>query len=174
MTKKIFFILIIIFFSSNAFSTNIRVLDFQQIIENNTNLLLLYEKIDKDQEVHKVKFNNEELYLEKEFQRIDKLNLILEASELQKEIENYNLKLNDFNEKINKFNSHYDKQINNFKNNIINIILDVLKKYSEDNKIDLILDTNNYILSSNSINITNLIKNEVNNKKIDISFEKYK
>ena len=173
MTKKFFFILIIIFFSSNAFSTNIRVLDFQQIIENNTNLLLLYEKIEKDQEVHKVKFNNEELYLEKEFQRIDKLNLILEASELQKEIENYNLKLNDFNEKINKFNSHYDKQINNFKNNIINIILDVLKRYSEDNNIDLILDSNNYILSSNSINITNLIKDKVNKQQIEINFEKY-
>ena len=173
MTKKFFFILIIIFFSSNAFSTNIRVLDFQQIIENNTNLLLLYEKIEKDQEVHKVKFNNEELYLEKEFQRIDKLNLILEASELQKEIENYNLKLNDFNEKINKFNSHYDKQINNFKNNIINIILDVLKKYSEDNKIDLILDSNNYILSSNSINITDIIQEQVNKVTIEIEFEKY-
>ena len=58
-------------------------------------------------------------------------------------------------------------------NKIINIILDVLKKYSEVNKIDLILDSNNYILSSNSINITDLIKNQVNKQIIEISFEKY-
>jgi Skp family chaperone for outer membrane proteins len=49
----------------------------------------------------------------------------------------------------------------------------ILKKYSEDNKIDLILDSNNYILSSNSINITDLIKDQVNKKKIEINFEKY-
>ena len=173
MTFRIFLTLLIIIFSSSAFSTNIRVLDFQKVIESNTNLILLYEKIENDQKSHKKKFNNEELNLQSEFKRIEKLNLILDPSALEKEIEIYNLKLNNFNETINKYNLHYDKQINNLKNKIINIILDVLKKYSEDNKIDLILDSNNYILSSNSINITNFIKNEVNKQIIEISFEKY-
>ena len=173
MTNKILLTFIIITFSSSAFSTNIRVLDFQKIIENNTSLFLLYEKIEKDQFAHKEKFNNQELNLENEYKRIEKLNLILEPSELEKEIENYNFKLNNFNETIKDFNLHYDKQINNLKNKIINIILDVLKKYSEDNKIDLILDSNNYILSTNSINITNLIEDQVNKKKIEINFEKY-
>ena len=59
------------------------------------------------------------------------------------------------------------------KNTIINIILEVLKKYSEDNKIDLILDSQNYILSSNSINITDLIEAQVSSKEIEINFEKY-
>jgi Skp family chaperone for outer membrane proteins len=68
---------------------------------------------------------------------------------------------------------HYDSQINDLKNNILNITLDVLKNYSDENKIDLILDSNNYILSSNSINITNVIKEQVNKKKLEISFEKY-
>ena len=145
----------------------------QKIIENNSNLKLLYDKINIDQEVHKKKFNNDELNLQNEFDRIDKLNLILEPSELEKEIKNYNLKLNNFNATVENFNLHYDMQINNLKNKIINIILDVLKKYSEDNKIDLILDSNNYILSSNSINITNFIKDEVNKQKIEINFEKY-
>tara|TARA_X000000368_G_scaffold412954_1_gene400183 strand:- start:17 stop:541 length:525 start_codon:yes stop_codon:yes gene_type:complete len=171
---RILLTLIIIIFSSSVFSTNIRVLDLQKVVESNTNLFLLYKKIEKDQEIHKEKFINEELNLESEFKRIEKLNLILETSELEKEIENYNLKLNNFNNKIKDFNLHYDKQINNLKNKIIDIILDVLKKYSEDNKIDLILDSNNYILSSNSINITNFIKDEVNTQTIEISFEKYK
>ena len=174
MTIRIILTSIVIIFSSSAFSTNIRVLDFQKVIESNTNLFLLYEKIENDQESHKKKFNNEESNLENEFKRIDKLNLILEPSELDKEIEKYNLKLNNFNDTINKFNLHYDKQISDLKNEIIAIILDVLKKYSEDNKIDLILDSNTYILSSNSINITNFIKDEVNKQKIEISFEKYK
>ncbi len=174
MNFRSIFIAIIIFISStSAFSTNIRVLNFQTVIESNTNLFLLYEKIEKDQESHKKIFNEEESYLESEYQRIEKLNLILEASELEKEIENYNTKLNNFNNTIKNFNLHYDKQINDLKNEIVNIILDELKKYSEDNKIDLILDSNNYILSSNSINITNLIKDLVNKQKIEIRFEKY-
>jgi len=173
LTIRVFLIFTALIFSSNAFSSNIRVLDFQKVIENNSNLFLLYDKIENDQRVHKEKFNSEELYLESEFKRIEKLNLILEPSELEKEINNYNLKLNNFNTKIENFNLHYDKQINNLKNKIVNITLDALKIYSEDNKIDLILDSNNYILSSNSINITELIIVEVNKKKIEISFEKF-
>ena len=173
MTIRILLTFIVISFSSNAFSTNIRVLDFQNVIENNINLSILFKKIENDQEVHKEKFNMEELILENEFKRIEKLNLILDSSELEKEIDSYNTKLNNFNNKIEQFNLHYDKQINNLKNKIVNLILDSLKNYSEDNKIDLILDSNNYILSSNSINITNLIKDQLSKTKIEISFEKY-
>ena len=173
MKIKIFLTFIFFFLNSSIFANNIRVLDFQKIIENNTNLSLLYEQIDKDQILHKEKFKNEEIILQNEFERIEELNLILDPIELQKEIDIYNLKLNNFNEKIEKLNLHYETQVNNLRNRIINIILDQLKKYSEDNKIDLILDSNNYILSSNSINITNLIMEKVNKQKIEISFEKY-
>lgn len=164
---------IIITFSPSVFSTNIRVLDFQKIIQNNTSLVLLYDLINKDQLIHTNIFTNEETNLQKELERIEELNLILEPEEFEKEVEIYNQKLKNFNDKIEKFNLHYELQVNDFKNKIINKILDVLKKYSEDNNIDLILDSNNYILSNNSINITDLIEEKVNNKKIEINFEKY-
>jgi Skp family chaperone for outer membrane proteins len=170
---RIFLIFIIISFSTKAFATNIRVLDFQHIIENNINISILYDKIDKDQIFHKENFKKEELNLKKELDRIEKLKLILESAELEKEIDNYNNQLNNFNDKIQKFNLHYELQINNLKNRIVNIILEILKQYSEDNKIDLVLDSNNYVLSSNSINITDIIKDKVSNKSIEINFEKY-
>ena len=173
MNFKIILTFLIIIFSSNAFSINIRVLDFQSIVDNNINLPILYDQINKDQEIHKNKLKNEEINLQDELKRIEELNLILEPIELEKEIENYNTKLNNFNDKVEKFNSHYDLQINNLKNKIINIILEELKKFFEDNNIELILDSNNYILSSNSINITNLIQDEVNKINIEINFEKY-
>ena len=173
MIIRIFLIFIIISFSTNALSTNIKVLDFQHIIENNINISILYDKIDKDQIFHKENFKKEELNLKNELDRIEKLKLILESAELEKEIENYNNQLNNFNDKIQKFNLHYELQINNLKNRIVNVILEILKQYSEDNKIDLVLDSNNYVLSSNSINITDIIKDKVNNKSIEINFEKY-
>ena len=173
MKFRIILTFLFFIFSSSAFTTNIRVLDFQRIIENNINLPILYDQIDKDQEIHKKKLKNEELNLQNQLAKIEELNLILEPTEMQKEIENYNQELNNFNDRVEKFNLHYDLQINNLKNKIINIILDELKKFSEDNNIDLILDSNNYILSSNSINITDLIQDQVNKKKIEINFEKY-
>ena len=173
MTSRLFLFFIIILFSSNAFSEKIRVIDFQKIIDDNVNISFLYEQINKDQIVHKEKFSIEELELQTELEKIEKLNLILEPAELEKEIQIYNEKLNDFNYKIEKFNLHYETQINIMKNKIIDILLEILQKYSQDNKIDLILDSNNYILSSNSINITNIIKDKVNKIKIEINFEKF-
>ena len=173
MKVRIFLIFIFIFNSSSVFSTTIKVVDFQKIIENNINISLLYEQISNDQVIHKVKFNNEELDLQNELERIEKLNLILDPTELEKEIQNYNIKLNNFNDKIASFNSHYDLQINKLKNKVINIILEELKQYSQVNNIELILDSNNYILSSNAINITDLIQDQVNKIKIEINFEKY-
>ena len=173
MTIRILFTTIIIFFSFTAIATNTRVIDFEKIIENNSSISLLYEQINKDQESHKEKFKNEELNLQSELKRIEKLNLILEPAELDKEIETYNNKLNIFNAEIEKFNLHYELQINNLKNTIVNFTLEILKKYSEDNQIDLVLDSKNYVLSSNSINITDIIESQVNKKKIEISFEQY-
>ena len=173
MIIRIFLVSIIIILSSSAFSTNIRVIDFQKIIDNYSYISLLYDQINEDQLPHKEIFIKEELNLQKELQRIEKLKLILESSELEIEIQNYNKQLIDFNNKIEKFNLHYELQINNFKNRITNIILEELKKYSGDNKIDLILDSNNYILSSNSINITDFIEDMVNKKKIEFNLEKY-
>ena len=173
MTIRILLILFLVIFNFSALSTNIRVLDLQKIIENNSYISLLYDKINQDQVSHKQKFNNEELNLQSELDRIDELKLILDPIELEKEIENYNQKLIIFNSKIEEFNLHYDMQINNLRNKIINIILEELKKYSDQNQIDLVLDSTNYILSSNSINITNIIQDLVNEKKIEINFEKY-
>ena len=82
--------LIFIFFCTDVFSTNIRVLDLQKTIESNASLSILYNQIIDDQKSHNPEFNNEELNLKKELDRIEKLNLILDPSELELEIESYN------------------------------------------------------------------------------------
>lgn len=173
MKIKIFFFFIYFFSCSTASSTNIRVIDFQKIINNNSDLIFLYEQIEKDQQKYKLKFKNEELILKNDLEKIEKLNLILEPAEIEEEIENYNNKLENFNKKIEKFNLHYEIQINDFKDKLIEAILDIIKKYSLNNNIDLILDSNNYILSNNSINITEIIIELLNKKKIESNFEKY-
>jgi Skp family chaperone for outer membrane proteins len=145
----------------------------QLLVENNKNLKILYSEIKNDQNKFLIKFKSEEDNLAIKLSDLNELKLILNNEELEIEINEYNNLLNEFNMKIERFNSHYDLQINNLKNNIINKIIEVLKEFSIENKIDLILDVNNYILSNNSINITDLISLKLNNLTIETNFEKY-
>jgi Skp family chaperone for outer membrane proteins len=170
---KIFFICICIY-SFSIHAINIRVVDLDYLIEKNKVFMNFFSEIEDDQIIFKNKFIEKELLLQSELKRIDELKLILENSELEKEINIYNLSLKDFNTEVNKFNIHYESQINEVKSKILQNILKILKKHSLENKIDLILDSNNYILSSNSINITDLILNELNEINFDINFEKFK
>ena len=176
MKFKLIFLFSLFFYiyAFSLYAINVRVLDLQLIINNNKELLNLISKIEQDQSVHRESFQTTELELQSELQEIDELKLILETSELEKEINIYNDNFKKFNEQINKFNSHYENQINVLKNNILENILEILKEYSLDNQIDLILDSNNYILSSNSINITNIILDDLNKLNTDASFEKFK
>ena len=165
--------LLFFFFSSNIFATNIRVIDFQTIIDNNNSLASKYIELEKDQKKYTDEFKKEELSLQDDLKEIEKLKLILDSTELDNEINKYNEKLKNFNYKIEKFNIHYETQIANMKSQIVTILLEILKKYSTDNNIELILDSNNYILSSNSINVTDIILDKLNNQTIELIFEKY-
>ena len=173
MKLNIFVFILFLLYSFLLNASNIRVVDLNRIIDNNKTLLELVSKIEEDQLMHREKYKNNELLLQSKLAKIDELKLILENTELQKEILTYNEQLNQFNLEIKKFNIHYEDQLNKLRSKILNRVLEILKKYSQDNKIDLILDSNNYILSSNTINITNIILDELNKINFDISFEKY-
>ena len=146
----------------------------QIIIDNSESLKSLYNLVENDQKQFLNNFKNEEASLEIKLSEINELKMILNAQELDKEIDIYNVLLNNFNYRVEKFNIHYDNQINIHKNIIINKIVDLLKEYSLENNVDLILDANNYILSNNSINITDFITTKLNEIIIESNFEKYK
>ena len=174
MKLKILFFLFFCFQSFTLYGTAIRVIDLQYIIDNNTAILNLIKEIDNDQKSHRKNFKENEIALNLELERIEELKLILSNTELEKEINKYNDQLNQFNAKIERFNFHYENQVNILKNILLEKTLKILKKYSLDNKIDLILGSNDYILSNDSLNITNVILEKLNNININIKFEKFK
>lgn len=174
MKINFFFFIIFFFYSITSNSTNIKVVDMQIIIDNSESLKSLYNLVENDQKQFLNNFKNEEASLEIKLSEINELKMILNAQELDKEIDIYNELLNNFNYRVEKFNIHYDNQINIHKNIIINKVVDLLKEYSLENNVDLILDANNYILSNNSINITDFITTKLNEIIIESNFEKYK
>ena len=172
--KLIILFYFVVFYTFNSQATNVRVIDLNLIVDNNKDLVLLISNIEEDQLIHKKKFNDIEINFQSKLSKLDDLKLILNEEEFQKEVTLYNIELKEYNNQIEKFNIHYESQIDILKNKIFDKILKILKKYSTDNQIDLILDSNNYILSSNSINITNSILKLLNNTNFDTNFEKFK
>lgn len=174
MISRILIIFILIFFSLNSNATNIRVVDLDFLINQNSELKKFIKKIEIDQKKHREEYAKEEANLKSHLEEIEELRLILSDNEIQNEINEYNKNFNVFNSQIDKFNIHYENQLNLFKNEILRIILDLLKEYSSSNKIDLILDTKSYIISDNSINITNNIFEKLDKISIGIDLEKFK
>ena len=174
MKFKPLLLLLFYIISFETSATNIRVVNLQNLIDNNQDLKKMISDIKKDQLAHTNDFKKNEIKLENELKRINDSKLILDSNQIDNEINKYNQDLREFNIKIENFNSHYELQVNNLKNQILQKVLDLLKKFSNDNEIDLILDSNSYILSNSSIDITNIILEKLNTIKFEINFEKYK
>ena len=49
----------------------------------------------------------------------------------------------------------------------------LLEKYAIDNNTDLILDSTSYLIASNSLDITNIIKNELSIKKLKLEYTNF-
>ena len=128
---------------------------------------------------------NQEKYLEKleikEKELSDKLKdleqskLILNEVEINTQIDNYNEDLTAFTITVEEFNLHYQDQVINIKEIILKEIFILLEKYAIENQVDLILDSASYLIASNSIDITDNIKDKLQNINLKleyISFEK--
>ena len=90
-------------------------------------------------------------------------------NEINIKIDNYNKKISDFSILIEEFNFHYQNEIIKIRESILKEILKLLEKYAIDNNVDLILDSNSYLIASNSIDITNEISIEL--EKINLILE---
>jgi len=147
----------------------IAVVNIQSLINNNS----FYKEIMEDMEINQIKYH--EKFQLKEIALNDKLNdleqskLILNEKEINTQIDNYSKELADFTNTVEKFNLHYQNQVINIKETILKEIFILLEKYAIENQIDLILDSESYLIASNSIDITDNIKEKLQN--IDLKLE---
>ena len=74
---------------------------------------------------------------------------------------------------IENFNSHYQNQIINIREFLLSEIIKLLENYALKNNVDLILDSNSYLIASNSLDITNLINNELENLNFKLEYKDF-
>ncbi len=172
-------IILIIFISINFFpfiirSQSIAIVNIQSLIDSYKNYNLIIEEIEKSQNTYLEDFNTKENELNVLLQDIESSKLILSEDEINNKINNYNIKINDLNILVEKFNLHYQNQIIAIREYIFKEIINILEKYANENKIDLILDATHYLIASNSLDITKVIENELNTLNIKLNYEEFK
>ena len=162
--KIIFFFLINLVISNYSYSQNIVFADLDKIIKNsdagkkiithflNENKILLNEFESIKNEIKK-----------KEQTLISQKNLLAEDEYLKK-IDNLKIEVNNFNSMSNK----KLKELNDLKilvsNSFKKEINKVLKEFSEKNKIDLIISSNQILIGKSNIDVTNDLLIIVNKK----------
>ena len=174
MIKKkilIVFTIFVVLLSQSIQSQKIVVIDLEYIINNSNQYQEIIKKILKAQELKKNYFAKEEKTIKSKQNEIENSKLILSKDEFKLKVDEYNKILSNFKDSIDEFNFHYDNQISKIRNEILERSVKLLEKYAIENKIDLIFDNKNYIISSNSIDITDIILNELNTIDLNLQFD---
>ena len=172
LAYTLFFVCII--FSKLSFSQSIVVVNIQFLIDNNKDYLNILEEMELSQKDHLDIFQKKESELKKIFNDIEESKLILNENEINLQIETYNNQLRNFTILVDDFNLHYQNQIGEIREKILKEIIQLLEKYAIKNEIDLILDSNSYLIASNSIDITENINNELKKIKLTLEYNDFK
>ena len=165
----IFLFIFINLYCKITVAQNIVVIDIQTLIDKNNAYINSIKEIEKNQEKYLKKFENKEDELKQILKNIEDSRLILNENEINAQIDDYNKELNNFSIIIEEFNIHYQNQIEIMRETILKEIIVLVEKYAFDNNIDLVLDSTSYLIAANSIDITEIIYNEL--KKINIKLE---
>ena len=164
------------FFSYNISAQTIAVVNIQFLIDNSPIYINLIKDIEITQKKHTKIFKLKEDELSEILNDIEESKMIVSEDEINLRINNYNNKLNKYNIQVEKFNFHFQNEIIKIREIILKEIILLLEKYATANNIDLILDSTSYLIASNSLDITEMIKDdlkEINLKLEYKDFEKY-
>ena len=173
---KFIYLIICIFticLSKFAFSQTIAVVNIESLIDNNISYKEIIKDMEINQEKYLEKFELKEKELSNKLKDLEQSKLILNETEINTLIDNYNKELSDFTLTVEKFNLHYQNQVINIKQIILKEIFILLEKYAIENQVDLILDSASYLIASNSIDITDSINEKLQNINLKLEYTNF-
>ncbi len=168
---KIFFFIYIL--STDLFAQTIGIVNIQFLIDNNFNYKDTLDKIEDSRLKYLNDFNLREKEFSETFDQIENSKLILSQNEVNIQIDNYNTKLNNFKIEVEEFNFHYQNQILLIRETVFKEIIKILEEYATKKNIDLILDSNSYLIASNSLDITMEINNILRKKNFKLEYQNF-
>ena len=169
--------LYLIFFCLLSFTSqaiNIAIFQYSEILNNSIQYKEFQKKLNsyKEKEFKDLKYEENILFEKKN--KIEDSKIILSESEYEKKILEFNVEKNNFESKIDKYNKYIQSNIEFNENIILNAILQIVENIAIEKKIDLVLNENQYYLSSAEINISNIIIQKLNETKLEFTLNDFK
>ena len=162
------FFLFIIFFSFSVDATEIATFKISYVIDNSLEFDKFLDKLDALKNKMQNELLEDENKLIEKKNKIEESKIIFSESEYNQQIEDYNILTNSFKEKFSEFNNHINMNIEKNKEIVINEIIEIVKLLSRNKNFDIILNEDQYFLASDNIDISNLIIEILNKKKLDL------
>ena len=166
---KIFAFFFILFCLSNSiFAEKISTIKLSYLIENSIEYQSFIEKLEiKKRNIFENLKKNEEI-LEARKIEIDESKLVLSNEEYNNLITIYNNEVKLYQDKIEKYNFLLEQNININQKIIIDEIFILVKDISINNKIDLVLNEDQYFIASENNDISKLVLNKLNDRKLNL------
>lgn len=168
---KLYFLLIfnIIIFHTNLFATNIVTVNTDYILKESKQYSLFIKKLSTIQKNLENELKDKENILLNKQKEIENSKLILNDIEITKMIDIYNNEVNIFQTEVNKINTYIADNLDKNRNLILQKIIFIIEDISTRNNYDIVLNQNNYFISSENVNISKLVINSINNQIIDFN-----
>ena len=159
--------------SYNSYAINVATFQFSKILDNSIH----YEKFRKELDIFKektffdLKKEEENLFIKKN--KIIDSKVILNEEEYKKKISEYEIETKNFEFKVNKYNNYIQSNIEFNENIILNKISTIVQNIVVENNIELVLNDNQYYLSSDNIDISNIIIEKLNKIELKLILKNY-
>ena len=151
--STLFFVLI----GTPLYSNNIATINISYIIDKNIEFQNFLNTLDSEQKLMNDAFKKKNLQLENEKKEIEDLQLILNTQEINAKNNLFIKKVEVFNHEIQQFDYYINKNIEINQSIIINKIIKISSDISNSQNIDIIFDETNFFISSDKIDISNLV-----------------
>ena len=146
-----------VFISTPLYANNLATINIEYIIEKNIEFQNFLNNLNEEQELMNDIFKKKNLQLENEKKEIEDLQLILNTQEINIKNNLFIKKVEEFNAEIKQFDYYINKNIEINQNIIINKIIKIASDISNSQKIDIVFDETNFFISSDKINISKLV-----------------
>ena len=146
-----------VFITAPLYANNLATINIEYIIEKNIEFQNFLNNLNKEQKLMNDIFKKKNLQLENEKKEIEDLQLILNTQEINIKNNLFIKKVEEFNAEIKQFDYYINKNIEINQNIIINKIIKIASDISNSQKIDIVFDETNFFISSDKINISKLV-----------------
>ena len=157
------------FFSLSVYSQDIATIKLSYLIQNSNDYINFISKLeDKKKSFYNILSKEEEI-LKQRKSEIEESKLILNDEEINNLINEYNYDLQSYQKKIEKYNYFVNNNIDQNQKIVIQEIIKIAQEISSNKKFNIVLNEDQYFISSENIDISNLVLERLNKTTINLA-----